>query len=102
MTDKNREVSRLAKNKYARMRREAERQFENDRVAKAKSEPKLLHRHNRRKTTVKGKVIQLKNRRGDLTSQKNNKNVYEAFIKQFEEVFSVEMRKTRKLRGQDT
>jgi hypothetical protein len=70
------------------VRREAERQFENDIASKAKTQPKLLHSHIRRKTAVKEQVMKLQ--KGENRYTENDKEVCEELNKRFQEVFTIE------------
>ncbi|KAK8747748.1 hypothetical protein OTU49_016574, partial [Cherax quadricarinatus] len=87
-THKNREISRRARNEYAPVRREAQRQYENDIASRIKTDPKLLYSHIRRKTTVKDQVIRLRTEGGELT--RNDQEVCEELNRRFKEVFTVE------------
>ncbi len=76
-----------ARNEYIRVRREAERQYENDIGSKAKTQPKLLHSHIRRKTARKELVMKL--RKGGNRYTENDKEVCEKLNKRFQ-VFTKE------------
>ncbi len=87
-TPESRERYRRARNEYLRLRKEAERQFENDIASKAKIQPKLLHNHNRRETAVKEQVMKL--RKGENRYTENDKEVYEELNKRFQEIVTIE------------
>ncbi|KAK8748335.1 hypothetical protein OTU49_016085 [Cherax quadricarinatus] len=91
-TQENKEISRRARNEYAQIRREAQRQYENDIASKVKSDPKLLYSHIRRKTTVRDQVIRLRKEGGELT--RNDQEVCEELNTRFKEVFTVETGRT--------
>nr|XP_053653652.1 uncharacterized protein LOC128703123 [Cherax quadricarinatus] len=91
-TQENKEISRRARNEYAQIRREAQRQYENDIASKVKTDPRLLYSHIRRKTTVKDQVIRL--RKGDGEFTRNDREVCQELNTRFKEVFTVETSRT--------
>lgn len=68
------------------MRREAERQYENDKANKTKIHLKLLHSHIRRKTIVKKQVMKLRIGADIFTT--NEKEVCEELNKKFQDFTS--------------
>ncbi|KAK8737488.1 hypothetical protein OTU49_004520, partial [Cherax quadricarinatus] len=87
-THENREISHRARNEYAQVRREAQRQYGNNIASKIMTDPKLLYSHIRRKTTVKDQVIRLRAEGVELT--RNDQEVCEELNRRFKEVFTVE------------
>ena len=59
-TQENRNKYKLARNEYARIRREEEKKFEKDIVNKCKEEPKLFNRYINGKIKQKERITRLK------------------------------------------
>ena len=78
----------VARNRYLDVRRQAERQFEQDIAKKAKENPKLFHNFIRGKLKVKEQVVKLQRDKGGYTE--TDEQICEEFNKAFQTVFTVE------------
>ena len=78
-----------ARNEYTRIRREAQRQFEEDIINKSTDQPKLFYNYIRSKTKIKDKIQSIMDEGKTYT---NEEEICEVLNKKFQSVFTSESR----------